>query len=98
MRLKLDRRQADCLAFITDYIDENGGVSPSYDEIRVALGLNSKSSVARHVSALVYRGWLWREAQTRGLEVVHRSAPKRLTTVDALIMVGSIGRHQGAGA
>jgi len=98
MRLKLDRRQADCLAFITAYIDENGGISPSYDEIRVALGLNSKSMVARHVSTLVFRGWLRRLAGTRGFEVVHRAPPKRLTTVDALIMVGSVSRSQGAAA
>jgi len=95
MRMTLTKRQADVLAFITDYISDNGGISPTYEEVRVGLGLNSKSMVMRDVEALVARGRLRHAAGCwRSLALVTPAAPKRLTTVDALIMVGSIGRYE----
>lgn len=53
----LTERQYECLRFIEACIEENR-VPPSYDEIRIALGLASKSNVHRIVSALVERGFL----------------------------------------
>jgi repressor LexA len=55
-------RQQDCLEFVRRYVEENG-YSPSYDELRVALGLTSKSVVYRIVNALIGRGHLRREGR-----------------------------------
>lgn len=51
----MTRRQRDALNFIAAYIQEHG-ISPSFDEINIGLGLNSKSGVHRLVEALRERG------------------------------------------
>lgn len=48
----MTKRQAELLAFIKAY-DAEHGYSPSFDEMKVALGLKSKSGVARIVKSLV---------------------------------------------
>lgn len=48
----LTKRQADCLRFIADYQGSNGGVTPTFDEIKGALGLSAKSGVARLLDKL----------------------------------------------
>lgn len=51
----LTLRQRECLDFIRAHVKEKG-VSPTFDEIRVALGLSSKSGIHRLIHALVERG------------------------------------------
>lgn len=53
----MTRRQQDLLAFVRDFIAEHS-VSPSYEEIGVALALKTKSGVSRLVHELVDRGLL----------------------------------------
>lgn len=55
----LTPKQAECLAFIREYIAQHGH-SPSYDEIALALNLASKSGVFRLIKALERRGYLRR--------------------------------------
>lgn len=95
MALSLTVRQAEVLAFIRDYTAESGGVSPSYAEMREALGVASNTSLQGCIAALIERGHLRRlRHRARSLSVVNASPdPKRLTTVDALIMVGGITRR-----
>lgn len=50
-------RQQAGYAFICDYIQTHG-YSPSFDEIKAAIGIGSKSGVNRIVSGLVERGLL----------------------------------------
>ena len=50
----LTKRQHEALAYIERYCKETG-MSPTYDEIRIALGLKSKSGVHRIISALSER-------------------------------------------
>jgi SOS-response transcriptional repressor LexA len=45
----MTHRERQALDFIRAYQERNGGASPSFDEIREALGLASKSGVARLV-------------------------------------------------
>ena len=47
----MTRRQAELLAFIRDY-NMYHGYSPSYDEMKDALGLKSKSGIHRIVQSL----------------------------------------------
>jgi len=66
----LTSKQHELLMFIRERLDR-GGVSPSFDEMREALDLKSKSGVHRLVSALEERGFIRRlPNRARALEVV----------------------------
>lgn len=56
----LTPRQRECKDFIAAYIARNAGVSPSYEEIRYSLRLESKASVARLITGLEERGHIER--------------------------------------
>lgn len=66
----LTKKQIQLLSYINDKIQENG-VAPSFDEMKDALGLKSKSGIHRLVGALEERGFLRRMAnRARALDVV----------------------------
>jgi repressor LexA len=66
----LTRKQHELICFIADRLNETG-VSPSFEEMKEALDLKSKSGVHRLISALEERGFLRRLAnRARALEVV----------------------------
>ena len=52
----LTRKQYELLLFINDRLGE-GGVSPSFDEMKDALGLKSKSGIHRLITGLEERGF-----------------------------------------
>ena len=57
----LTSKQRDLLIFIHERLEKDG-VSPSFDEMKDALGLKSKSGVHRLITALEERGFLRRLA------------------------------------
>ena len=66
----LTKKQHELLLFIHKRLSEDS-VSPSFDEMKEALGLASKSGVHRLVSALEERGFIRRLAhRARALEVL----------------------------
>lgn len=66
----LTKKQHELICFIADRLNETG-VSPSFEEMKEALDLKSKSGVHRLISALEERGFLRRLAnRARALEVV----------------------------
>ena len=66
----LTAKQRELLLFIDKRLGENG-ISPSFDEMREALDLKSKSGVHRLISALEERGFIRRlPNRARALEVV----------------------------
>lgn len=66
----LTRKQTDLLHYINERLQEDG-VSPSFDEMRDALGLKSKSGIHRLISALEERGFIRRlPHRARALEVM----------------------------
>src|SRR5262245_58185239 len=66
----LTKKQRELLLFINDMIKETG-VSPSFDEMKEALDLASKSGIHRLITALEERGFLRRLAhRARALEVL----------------------------
>ena len=66
----LTRKQHELLMFIHSHIRETG-VSPSFDEMKDALDLASKSGIHRLITALEERGFLRRlQHRARALEVV----------------------------
>ncbi|WP_414630694.1 LexA family protein, partial [Brevundimonas sp. UBA875] len=65
----LTRKQHELLMFIHERIQETG-VSPSFDEMKEALDLASKSGIHRLITALEERGFIRRLAhRARALEV-----------------------------
>jgi repressor LexA len=65
----LTKKQHELLMFIHERIKESG-VSPSFDEMKEALGLASKSGIHRLITALEERGFLRRlPHRARALEV-----------------------------
>jgi repressor LexA len=70
MAAMLTRKQHELLMFIHERIKETG-VSPSFDEMKDALDLASKSGIHRLITALEERGFLRRLAhRARALEVL----------------------------
>ena len=66
----LTRKQYELLLFIDERIRESG-VPPSFDEMKEALDLKSKSGIHRLITALEERGFLRRmEKRARALEVI----------------------------
>jgi repressor LexA len=66
----LTKKQSELLLFINDRIKATG-VSPSFDEMKEALNLRSKSGIHRLITALEERGFLRRlPHRARALEVV----------------------------
>jgi repressor LexA len=66
----LTRKQHELLSYIHDKLGETG-VSPSFEEMKEALDLKSKSGVHRLISALEERGFIRRLAnRARALEVL----------------------------
>ena len=66
----LTRKQYELLMFIHERIRESG-IPPSFDEMKDALDLKSKSGIHRLITALEERGFLRRmEKRARALEIV----------------------------
>ena len=88
----LTRKQHELLRFIQVRLEESG-ISPSFEEMKEALDLKSKSGVHRLISALEERGFIRRlPNRARALEVLRQpedvtskpAEPAPATGVDAL--------------
>ncbi len=67
----LTAKQRELLLFIHQRLKDNGGVSPSFDEMKDALNLKSKSGIHRLVSGLEERGFIRRMPhRARALQVL----------------------------
>jgi len=66
----LTRKQYELLVFINDYL-KTKGVSPSFEEMKEALGLRSKSGIHRLITGLEERGFIRHlPHRARALEVL----------------------------
>ncbi|MCD8562603.1 MAG: transcriptional repressor LexA [Alphaproteobacteria bacterium] len=66
----LTRKQRDLLLFIHSRMQDESDVAPSFEEMKEALGLKSKSGIHRLITALVERGYLERlPHRARALEI-----------------------------
>jgi len=77
----LTRKQLDLLQFIQQKMNE-GGVPPSFDEMKDALDLKSKSGIHRLITALEERGFL-------------RRLPNRARAIEVIRMPESLGGRSG---
>jgi len=95
----LTRKQHELICFIEDRLAESG-VSPSFEEMKDALELKSKSGVHRLISALEERGYLRRlPNRARALEVLkapergepkRAAAPAKRTPVEAVVPANDV--------
>ena len=70
----LTQKQLELLTFLTNNLKENG-VAPSFDEMKDALNLKSKSGIHRLVSALEERGFIRRlPNRARAIEIIKTTA------------------------
>ena len=77
----LTRKQHELIRFIQTRLEESG-VSPSFEEMKEALDLKSKSGVHRLISALEERGFIRRlPNRARALEVLRQ--PEDVTNKDS---------------
>lgn len=99
----LTAKQKELLLYIHERIKETG-VSPSFDEMKEALDLASKSGIHRLITALEERGFLRRlPHRARALEVLKlpdsaapAAPPKGRTTFRPSVVSGE-GRESGGG-
>jgi repressor LexA len=82
----LTRKQHELLIFIDKHLRQTG-FSPSFEEMKEALKLKSKSGIHRLITALEERGFLRRRAhRARALEVIRlpeNMAPRRVAEATA---------------
>jgi SOS-response transcriptional repressor LexA len=71
----LTHRQRELYLFIAKYIEDHGGVAPSYQEMVSGIAAKSKGHVAQLVESLVERGYLIRgdKHKARTLTLVDRN-------------------------
>ncbi len=93
----LTRKQNELLLYINGYLADEG-LSPSFDEMKDALGLRSKSGIHRLISGLEERGFIRRlPHRARALEVLRLpsdtslSSNPRPTRFDPRIIEGGFG-------
>src|SRR5687767_2018026 len=79
----LTRKQAELLRFIHERLKE-AGVPPSFDEMKDALDLRSKSGIHRLITALEERGFI-------------RRLPNRARAIEVIKLPESVAHGLGAG-
>src|SRR5262245_39003273 len=80
----LTRKQAELLRFIHERLKE-AGVPPSFDEMKDALDLRSKSGIHRLITALEERGFI-------------RRLPNRARAIEVIKLPESVAHGIGVGA
>ena len=91
----LTQRQHQLLKFIQDYLEKHG-VPPSFEEMRSALKLKSKSGIHRLITGLEERGYIRRLAyRARALEVLR--LPNSLQRVAGGDVIDAGGDEASAG-
>lgn len=96
----LTRKQHELLIFINERLKESG-IPPSFDEMKDALDLRSKSGIHRLITALEERGFLRRlPNRARALEILKLpesvtpglASPQRSTGFSPSVIEGSLGK------
>jgi repressor LexA len=101
----LTRKQAELLRFIHERLKE-AGVPPSFDEMKDALDLRSKSGIHRLITALEERGFIRRlPNRARAIEVIklpesvaHGVATGRSRGFTPSVIEGNLGRVRAVAA
>jgi repressor LexA len=72
MSYGITEKQLKLFNFIKDYIKKNV-TSPSYEEMKIALRLNSKCTISAKLKQLEQRGWIEKmNGKNRSIRVVEK--------------------------
>lgn len=79
------------LDYISGFMARNGGIAPSFDDMRMHLGLRSKSGVHRMIARLEERGLIRRlQHRARAIEIVRPAHAVSLPNdVDAVVQIAA---------
>lgn len=67
----LTPKQAEVLRYVAGCLEKSGGIGPTLEEVREAVGLSSKSEVHRYLTQLEDRGFIRRlRHRARAVEIV----------------------------
>ena len=92
-RMAITRRQREVYDFISRFVAENS-YSPSYEEIRVGLGLNSLATVHKHISNLEKKTLLTRDYnRSRSIDLLPpKGKLKQSMSVNTGLVLPLLGR------
>jgi repressor LexA len=91
--MAITRRQRQVYDFISEFVQKNG-YSPSYDEIRQGLGLNSLATVHKHISNLEKKSLLTRDYnRSRSIDLLQpKGKLKQSMSVNTAMVLPLAGR------
>jgi len=91
--MAITRRQRQVYDFIADFVQKNG-YSPSYDEIRVGLELNSLATVHKHITNLEKKGLLRRDYnRSRSIDLLQpKGRLKQAMSISNHMVLPLVGR------
>lgn len=88
----LTRKQNELLRFIHER-SHDSGVPPSFDEMKIALDLKSKSGIHRLITALEERGFIRRlPNRARAIEILKMPEPLAKSAFSPSVVEGHFGR------
>ncbi|HXY15079.1 MAG TPA: transcriptional repressor LexA [Terriglobales bacterium] len=91
--MAITKRQRQLYDFISDFVQRNG-YSPSYDEIRLGMRLNSLATVHKHITNLEKKGLLTRDYnRSRSIDLLPpRGRLKQAMSVNTTMVLPLLGR------
>jgi len=91
--MAITRRQRQVYDFISEFVQKNQ-YSPSFDEIRVGIGLNSLATVHKHISNLEKKGLLTRDYnRSRSIDLLPPKGKfKQAMAVNTGLVLPLVGR------
>ena len=86
----LTKKQNKLFNFLKDRIKKTN-VSPSFEEMKIAMGLKSKSGIQRLIDGLVERGFIEKKNnKKRAINIISASNPKKDNQLINLPLLGNI--------
>jgi len=91
--MAITRRQRQLYDFISEFVQKNG-YSPSYDEIRLGMKLNSLATVHKHITNLEKKGLLTRDYnRSRSIDLLPpKGRLKQAMSVNTTMVLPLMGR------
>ena len=88
----LTPKQKELFDYLKDYITNNQ-ISPSFEEMKEAVNLRSKSGIHRLITSLEQRGFIKRlKHRARAMEIVEKNTPSKNISLDSvnIPLIGTI--------
>ena len=86
----LTKQQNKLYNFLKDKISKTN-ISPSFEEMKIAMGLKSKSGIQRLIDGLVERGFIEKKNnKKRAINIIEGSIPKKNSQLINLPLLGNI--------